>query len=219
MVTLDTASKLVSYMPATGSQRPDSEEWIGWAFESPAPNEAETAEQSSPIYPFGLGHSSLEAYGRMAHLVRLQSLVGVHFSAETRGRSITGDYGGYLDTQRRDLKQEVYELLIDAGADNWDGEGALALQQDTVVAAQELIGCLPPYIGDPDVAATPHGEVDFDWVIDREVMLTVSVGPSKEVAFAGLFYGARLNGCEPWTGVLPRFVQCCFERLREAQNT
>ena len=44
------------------------------------------------------------------------------------------------------------------------------------------------------MAATPHGEVDFDWVIDRSVMLTVSVGPSKEIAFAGLFHGARLNG-------------------------
>ena len=101
----------------------------------------------------------------------------------------------YPDEERTSLKREVHSLLEDAGIEDWDGKGALA--PETVNIAQILIDEFPPHVSRPDVNATPHGEVDFDWVIDRNVMLTVSVGPSKEIAFAGLFHGARLNGCEP----------------------
>ncbi len=124
----------------------------------------------------------------------------------------------YLDTERASLKREVHSLLKDARTEDWDGEGALALAPETADLAQKLIDEFPPHFSRPDVNATPHGEVDFDWVIDRNVMLTVSVGPSKEITFAGLFHGARLNGCEPWEGMLPQFVNSCFERLRETQN-
>ena len=103
----------------------------------------------------------------------------------------TGTTGEYPDTERASLKREVHGLLEDAGTEDWDGEGALALAPETVAIAQKLIDEFPPLVGKPDVAATPHGEVDFDWVIARNVMLTISVGPSKEIAFAGLFHGAR----------------------------
>ena len=124
----------------------------------------------------------------------------------------------YPDTERALLKHEVHGLLKDAGTEDWDGEGALALAPETADLAQKLIDKFPPYIGRPDIAATSHGEVDFDWVMDRDVMLTVSVDPAKKIAFAGLFHSARLNGCEPWEGMLPQVVNYCFERLREAQN-
>lgn len=124
----------------------------------------------------------------------------------------------YSDADRESLGQEVYALLKQAGAENWDGEGALALAPETVDIARKLIDEFPGYVARPDVAATPHGEVDFDWVFAQDMMLTVSIGPSGEVAFSGLFRGARLNGREPWTGKLPQFVHCCFERLRSAQT-
>ena len=123
------------------------------------------------------------------------------------------------DTDRESLKQEIYGLIEEAGTENWDGEGALALAPETVAVAQKLIDHFPSYVARPDVAATPHGEVDFDWIVSQDVMLTISVCPSGEIAFAGLFRDARLNGREPWTGALPQFVSCCFERLlRESQS-
>ena len=124
----------------------------------------------------------------------------------------------YPNEERVSLKREVHGLLENAGIEDWDAEDVLALAPETVAIAQKLIDEFPPHVSRPDVNATPHGEVDFDWVIDRNVMLTVSVGPSKEITFAGLFHGARLNGCEPWEGMLPQFVHCCFKRLCEAQD-
>ena len=120
---------------------------------------------------------------------------------------------------KESIKRKVHELIEHAGTDDWDGDGALALAANTVEIAQELVDSFPIDVDVPDIAATPHGEVDFDWIIDRGLMLTVSVGSSNEIAFAGLFRGARLEGSEPWKGTLPHFIHCCFERLREAQNT
>ena len=128
------------------------------------------------------------------------------------------DTGDHPDADRESLKQEVYDLIEEAGTENWDGEGALALDLETVAVAQKLIDHFPSHVIRPDVAATPHGEVDFDWIVSQDVMLTVSVCPSGKIAFAGLFHDARLNGREPWTGALPKFVSCCFERLRESQS-
>ena len=119
------------------------------------------------------------------------------------------------DTEREDLKHEVDDLLESAGEENWDGEGALAITPGTVAIAQRLIDEFPGYVGNPDVAATPHGEIDFDWVIGQDTMLTVSVGPSNQIAFAGIFHTTRLHGSEDWGGTLPHFVNCCFERIRE----
>lgn len=118
--------------------------------------------------------------------------------------------------EREALKTEVYGLLKTAGTYNWDGDGALAVTPEIVSVAQKFVDKLPSHLGEPDVSATPQGEVDFDWVINSDVMLTVSIGASNEIAFAGLFHGARLNGREPWTGVLPQFVDCCFERLHNS---
>ena len=80
----------------------------------------------------------------------------------------TGTTGEYPDEERTSLKREVHGLLEDAGTKDWDDEGALALAPETVAIAQKLIDEFPPLVGKPDVAATPHGEVDFDWVIARK---------------------------------------------------
>lgn len=117
--------------------------------------------------------------------------------------------------ERESLKQEVNELLESAGSENWDGEGALAITPGLVGIAHEVIEKLPIYAAKPDVEATPHGEIDFDWVVDQNTMLTVSVAPPNVVAFAGTFPEARLAGKEEWAGELPHFVECCLKRIKQ----
>ena len=143
------------------------------------------------------------------------SITVTHMSSIKQIQSATST-GEYPDAERESLKTEVYNLLKEAGSEDWDGEDALPLMPETVAIAQKLIDEFPCYISRPDVAATPHGEVDFDWVTDRDVMLTVSVCPSKAIAFAGLFNGTQVRGSEEWKGTLPRFVKNCFEQLLDA---
>lgn len=131
--------------------------------------------------------------------------------------------GGRIDITRRQrrreqLRQKIDELLETAGVENWDSEGALAVKQETVEIAKQLIGYFPDDIEKPDVEATPRGEVDFDWILSREAMLTVSVGPSGDITFVGSFRSVDFHGTEPWTGQLPCFVHCGFEQLRSLSD-
>ena len=117
--------------------------------------------------------------------------------------------------ERQSLKKNVGKLTELAGNENWDGEGAPPLEQATIEMAQKLVDAFPPsaIVHQPDVSATPHGEVDFDWVLSKKTMLTVSVCPSGEIAFAGIFENSQLDGKEPWVGGLPYFVEMCLNRL------
>ena len=125
---------------------------------------------------------------------------------------------GGPSARRASLREDVLSLRRKAGKDDWDGEGAARLEDETVALAQELIDRFPDdavlseFL---DVDVTPHGEVDFDWAVDRSTMLTVSALYSRGIVFSGLFHGTRVRGCEPWRGALPPFVQFCFERLSE----
>ena len=123
------------------------------------------------------------------------------------------------DQLRQDqLRQEVDELLETAGVENWDGEGALAVKQETAEIAKQLISYFPDDIEEPDVEATPRGEVDFDWILSKEAMLTVSVGPSGDITFVGSFRSVDFNGTEPWANKLPCFIHCGFEQLRSLSD-
>ena len=145
----------------------------------------------------------------------LTSDQGLQYSASS-GTSINlyVDSTPDLHPEREALKDEVQSLLDHAGTDNWDGEGAAALSPKIVAIAVELAGTFPAGIDRPMISATPHGEIDFDWSLCRDIMLTVSVGPCGDIAFAGLFNETELNGKELWEGELPHFVMCCFKRLK-----
>lgn len=135
---------------------------------------------------------------------------------EVRGYDIA-DTPSEMD--RSLLKEEIRSLLGKASKEGWDGEGAAALDDDTVKVALELVDTFPSDTKNPDVDVTPYGEIDFDWMIDNDAMLTVSVLSSRTIGFSGLFHDAKVSGSEPWNGTLPQFVNCCFERFRLQGNS
>lgn len=130
------------------------------------------------------------------------------------GRQLSG--GKLDDTEKLSVKQSINKLLRTSGKENWDGEFALPIVPGTVKIAEELVDFFPALIDPPDVSASPQGEIDFDWVESREVMLTVSVCPSGEIAFAGIFNGLRMSGRKPWSDKLIKlFLRDCFRNLVE----
>lgn len=114
-------------------------------------------------------------------------------------------------------EKQVADLLTTAGQEDWDGENALAVSSRTVEIAVKLVDLFPGFLAPPDVSASPQGEIDFTWDISKNAMLTVSVCPSDEIAFAGVFKDLKLYGTRPWTEMfLPYPVRFCFEMLKES---
>ncbi len=168
-------------------------------------------------------------FGRRTKLVSaIQELLAESYPEGQHGGHITtsGALGRFFDhdqdpalhPDREALQHEVRDLLEHAGEDDWDGEGAQALSPETVAIAEKLANLFPAGIDRPTISATPHGEVDFDWCLSRDIMLTVSVGASGDVAFAGLFNEAEWAGKESWRDDRPhlRLVMCCLNYLKNA---
>ena len=122
-------------------------------------------------------------------------------------RNLGDEYG-------RNLQSRITDLLKHHRHQDWDGEDADPLSEDTVSVACKIAACFPDRVP-TDVNATPHGEVDFDWVVNRKTMLTVSVGPPPKhiIAYAAIFDGERVSGQATWSGTLPRLIRCCFRQL------
>ncbi len=122
----------------------------------------------------------------------------------------------FNDAEKLSVKKSINSFLRTAGKEDWDGEGALPVVSETVRIAEELVDFFPVFIDPPEVSASPQGEIDFDWVESREIMLTVSVCPSGEIAFAGIFNGLRMLGRKPWEDEIIRlFLRDCFRNLGE----
>ncbi len=124
---------------------------------------------------------------------------------------------------RKSLRRMLDEIPESAGADDWDGEGARAVAPRTVEIAKSVLAELPAYVLapelDPDVSATPQGEVDFDWAAPCDAMLTISVGPTGRIVFVcTLGDEERVSGSGPWNGELPAYIDDCFRRLRNCRD-
>ena len=116
------------------------------------------------------------------------------------------------------IVKELNSVSEYAIQENWDNDGALAVSEETLKKARELAILFPIKIEElekPVVSATPHGEIDFDWAVAHDVMLTISIEPTGNIVFAGMFGDVQASGRYEWTGSLPHFVECCFGQLAE----
>lgn len=89
---------------------------------------------------------------------------------------------------------EVYDPCRQA---NWDGEGADAIEQDTLRNAYLFIEALPDGYPLPDITAEPDGHLDLEWYRHPRRILSVSVSPE------GMLYWAALVGIEDPRGSCP----------------
>ncbi len=118
------------------------------------------------------------------------------------------------------LKERVLKLQEMAASENWDGEGATPLDQETVKYATQFIDCLPAELSEPDIDASPHGMIDFDWMLSHEVMLSVSMCPDGTIAFAFRFPEGKMRSTTVWSKEIPENLMVAFNRLqREHEMT
>ena len=147
------------------------------------------------------------------------ALVGRQPAASATGGS-PPELVGASDNARAALRSELDKIPVSSGEPNPNGDDAWAVTPRTVEIAKSVLAALPEYVLaselDPDVSATPQGEVDFDWVTPCNAMLTVGIGPDGEIAFAGTFTDdEQVRGRMPWNGAIPAYVEGCFRRLRD----
>jgi hypothetical protein len=108
---------------------------------------------------------------------------------------------------------KALDKMADCMEEGWDGEGAKAVQPETLEIAREVAGLLASYLGEvPGIRANSRGEIEFSWNVDGR-MLLLGVCPGRVIAFAAIHGESRVRGREPWGGSLPVVVPCLLKSL------
>ena len=90
--------------------------------------------------------------------------------------------------------EELAEVWDECRAPNWDGYGALAIEQDTFSKAYMLIDSLPFAFPRPEIGAEPDGQLTLEWRKSPTRVLSVSVDPDGLLHFAGIFGADKQYG-------------------------
>jgi hypothetical protein len=120
----------------------------------------------------------------------------------------TTNYASQIDKATQELRdrfrdsilghQESFEELNDVWQEcrvpDWDGYGALPVEQDTYRKAYLLIDSLPLGFPRPGIGAEPDGQLTLEWHKSPTRILSVSVDPDGLLHYAGIFGADRKNG-------------------------
>lgn len=87
---------------------------------------------------------------------------------------------------KESLISQLWSLADECGADDWDGEGALALKDGAIGTAVSFITALPAGLPLPEIAPDPDGEVSLDWIVSKTRMFSLSCGTSSRLAYSWL---------------------------------
>lgn len=98
--------------------------------------------------------------------------------------------------------------FADCSSPNWDGYGAAAVTWEVAARAQAFLNALPASLVAPDVVAEPDGALAVEWYFDKTLQLSISIGASGPLHFAGVIghdYGQPRvrHGMEPFETTVP----------------
>lgn len=79
---------------------------------------------------------------------------------------------------------QLWELVQECAAANWDGERALPLSELAAAQAEQFIRLLPNGLPVPEVSADPDGSISLDWMPSRHRLFSLSVGESHRLPYA-----------------------------------
>ncbi len=104
------------------------------------------------------------------------------------------------------ISDAITDVWLECREDDWNGDGAKAVKDETLELARRLLERLPMEFELPEISGDPDGAVELLWSRDRQ-RLALNIFSSGLVVFAGRV------GSEPLTGRL-RFVEDFPEILK-----
>ena len=73
----------------------------------------------------------------------------------------------YTEPQKTISIQKLMIFCRRTGKEDWDGEGAVAITQQTADTARYLADFFLSFNINPDVSESPYGEIDFDFQLSK----------------------------------------------------
>lgn len=105
------------------------------------------------------------------------------------------------------IKARLEALERDHAVRGWDGYDAQPIPSEAIARAFEFVLSLPPAYAGADISASPFGEVEMEWYVQPDRILTLSIGAGGRYAYAGLNGRERYSGAGYIAGVPPRLLR------------
>ncbi len=125
--------------------------------------------------------------------VRRDDAVGESISVFGESIFVFGESIFVYRTTEDDLYTEIDDILQRTGKEDWDGEGAVAITQQTADTARYLADFFLSFNINPDVSESPYGEIDFDFQLSKNESFTISAF-REEVVFSATFREVQKYG-------------------------
>ena len=103
--------------------------------------------------------------------------------------------------------QELAVVYEETKTPNWDGHGALPVEQDVLRAAYCVIEALPLGFHLPSIGAEPDGAITLEWHKSIRRTLSVSVDANSTLHYAALAGAEKAFGSVPFDGDLPATIK------------
>lgn len=119
--------------------------------------------------------------------------------------------------QRESIKEEVRALLEGEIGAEFDGAAA----PEAVKYAHQLIDQFPSdcfALPAPDVSATEKGGVYFEWMLEKDGLLLLTVDPDGTVAYVCTYGTARSKNFGAWEDQIADLIAPCFAKLAQIQE-
>lgn len=98
-------------------------------------------------------------------------------SAE-RSRALFGD--------KADAISQILAIVLEHAEENWDNEGASAVDEVAAHNAVEFLRALPADVALPEFSPEPDGAISLDWMESRNRLFSVSIGTTNRLPYAWL---------------------------------
>lgn len=135
---------------------------------------------------------------------------GVHTISRTEGNSENMlERFSNSDVKRFELRNTIQDFLKKEDV-------SPNLNQDTIDIAKAVADSLPLFAPEPDsVYPTDLGDIDFEWVISKDNMLSLEISQDGEIIHSKI---SKTRGTEKWNGKLPSVISRWFEDLQVYLN-
>ena len=116
---------------------------------------------------------------------------------------------------RRELFNNLNEILDEYSKPDWDGYGADPISEAAFLEARKVISALPvnPMLPVPEIIAEPSGSIAFEWYKGRRQAFIMSVSGKNEIVYSGLFGLNKVHGVEYFSDSVPSVVISALKRL------
>lgn len=117
--------------------------------------------------------------------------------------------------------EELEEIKQACSFPDWDGYGALPLNETSVRLAEEFIKQameLSPELPYPELAPEPDGDLGFDWNVNKS-QLAVSISENRKLSYAyrGLTFAG--SGSIEYGGIVPTVLWDYFKAILEMETS